>query len=201
MFSLVSALLLAAPLVGTAQQQQLKPNELTTNVAGATTIAAPPKGFNPLTASDQDLEYYGYPPRPNEVDAPKAFARWQKAMAASKLRLMPKLEVTNNFSAPAKMKAGAVPTSGSASSSYNWSGYVNTNGVTKYSTSSFYYIIGDYVVPVATQAYGACTGGDPMYAQHSLGININLWWGIVMFAFGVVMLLLALAAGRNPNKP
>ena len=61
-FSLVSALLIAAPLTSTAQvQQQLKPNELATNVAGVTTIAAPPTGFNPLDASDQDLEFYGYP--------------------------------------------------------------------------------------------------------------------------------------------
>jgi membrane protein implicated in regulation of membrane protease activity len=38
--------------------------------------------------------------------------------------------------------------------------------------------------------YGLLTGGDTMYARHSLGININLWWGLVMLAFGVVMLLL-----------
>ena len=87
MFSLVSALLLAAPLTSAAQQQlqQLKPNELATNLAGVTTIAAPPKGFNPLTASDQDLEYYGFPPRPNEVAAAKALATWQKAMALPRL--------------------------------------------------------------------------------------------------------------------
>jgi hypothetical protein len=163
MFSLVSALLLAAPLAGTAQQQlqQLKPNELATNVAGVTTIAAPPKGFNPLTASDQDLEYYGFPPKPNEIAAPKAFASWQKAMTASKIRVKPVLEVTKNFAGPAKLKAGmsaAAPATGTAASSYNWSGYVNTNGVTKYGSSSFYYIIGDYVVPVARQAYSKCDG-------------------------------------------
>ena len=39
--------------------------------------------------------------------------------------------------------------------------------------------------------YGVATTGDAMYARHSLGININLWWGIVMLAFGSVMLLLA----------
>src|ERR1700742_1393836 len=96
MFSLVSALLITAPLTGTAQLQQLKPNELATNVAGVTTIAAPPKGFHPLTASDQDLEYYGFPPRPNEIAAPKALASWQKAMTASKTRIAPTLEVTKN---------------------------------------------------------------------------------------------------------
>jgi hypothetical protein len=38
--------------------------------------------------------------------------------------------------------------------------------------------------------YGLLTGGDEMYARHSLGLNINLWWGLAMLAFGVVMLLL-----------
>jgi hypothetical protein len=30
-----------------------------------------------------------------------------------------------------------------------------------------------------------------MYTRHSLGINVNLWWGIVMLMFGAGMLLLA----------
>src|SRR5262249_10165473 len=152
MFSLVSALLLAVPLAGTAQQ--LKPNELPTNIPGATTIAAPLEWFNPLRATDQELEYYGYPPRPDQFEHPKAFATWQKAMTASKKRVAPVLEVTANFAGPVKARAGlAAPSGGSAASSYNWSGYVNTNGVTSYGSSSFYYIFGDYVVPVARQAY------------------------------------------------
>jgi len=39
--------------------------------------------------------------------------------------------------------------------------------------------------------YGAATQGDEMYARHSLGINVNLWWGMVMLIFGAGMLLLA----------
>lgn len=39
--------------------------------------------------------------------------------------------------------------------------------------------------------FGLKTGGSQMYARHSLGININLWWGGLMLAFGVVMLLIA----------
>ena len=32
---------------------------------------------------------------------------------------------------------------------------------------------------------------DPaIYEQHSLGVNINLYWGLVQFAFGAFMLLL-----------
>lgn len=39
--------------------------------------------------------------------------------------------------------------------------------------------------------YGAVTNSDAMY-QASLGLNINLVWGGVLFVFGAIMLALAL---------
>jgi hypothetical protein len=40
--------------------------------------------------------------------------------------------------------------------------------------------------------YGLATGsGSDMY-KSSLGININLWWGLVLFLFGAVVLAFAL---------
>ena len=52
--------------------------------------------------------------------------------------------------------------------------------------------------------YGLATGGDaPMY-ERALGVNINLWWGIAMFVFGLVMLALgrrgAKAQGVHPAE-
>jgi hypothetical protein len=38
--------------------------------------------------------------------------------------------------------------------------------------------------------------GDPARYAQSLGVNINLYWGIVMLIFGIVMLVL----GRRGNK-
>ncbi|HVO35733.1 MAG TPA: hypothetical protein VMT21_09225 [Gemmatimonadales bacterium] len=35
-----------------------------------------------------------------------------------------------------------------------------------------------------------------IYAR-SLGINVNLWWGLVLLAFGLVMLAFALRGGRR----
>lgn len=32
--------------------------------------------------------------------------------------------------------------------------------------------------------------------ERSLGINVNLWWGLVLLAFGLVMLMLALRARK-----
>jgi hypothetical protein len=39
---------------------------------------------------------------------------------------------------------------------------------------------------------------DAAIYQRSLGINVNLWWGIVLLAFGAVMLGLALR--RSPRQ-
>lgn len=38
--------------------------------------------------------------------------------------------------------------------------------------------------------YGAATNGSAMYAEHSLGVNMNVSWGAALLAFGLVMLAL-----------
>jgi Peptidase A4 family len=169
--ALTAILFLAAPLAGFAQNtRQLQPNEHALNLPGATTIEAPPAGFDPIAASDEELAYHGFPPRPNPSAQPKAYATWFKAMKASKVRLVPKLEQTAMFHGPAKPGKPANPTAveyhpllatqpGNTAYSSNWSGYVDFSGATSYGSSSFYFLVNDYVVPVAEQAFGACTGG------------------------------------------
>jgi hypothetical protein len=41
---------------------------------------------------------------------------------------------------------------------------------------------------------------DAIYAR-SLGINVNLWWGLVLLGFGLVMLGFAIRAGRRGPTP
>jgi hypothetical protein len=45
--------------------------------------------------------------------------------------------------------------------------------------------------------YGLATTGDPGRYAASLGVNINLWWGLVMLVFGVLLLLAASHARRR----
>jgi hypothetical protein len=45
--------------------------------------------------------------------------------------------------------------------------------------------------------YGLVSDTD-IYAR-SLGINVNLWWGLVLLAFGLAMLGLALRARSAPT--
>ena len=169
--ALAAALVLAAPMAGIAQNtRHLQPNEHALNLPGATTFEAPPADFDPIGASDEELAYYGFPPRPNQFAQAKAYATWFKAMKASKVRIVPRLEQTSIFHGPVKPRKAIDPTAvesnpllstqaRNTSYSSNWSGYVDFSGATSYGSSSFYFLVNDYVVPVAQQAFGACTGG------------------------------------------
>ena len=49
--------------------------------------------------------------------------------------------------------------------------------------------------------YGLFTGTDATLYKPSLGINVNLWWGLVLLAFGGVMLFFALRSRYAKPKP
>lgn len=160
--SLLLALLVATtPLAGFAEQ----PNELPTNLAGITTIAAPPTGFDALRATDADLAYYGFPPRPNDNSGD--YKSWARAMAASQERIVPVLQPTHIFHGPAQKGPSAVA---NTFSSYNWSGYVKLGAAKSYGKPSYSFVYSDATVPTAKQANGKCTGGWD-YASAWVGID------------------------------
>lgn len=45
--------------------------------------------------------------------------------------------------------------------------------------------------------FGFATHGDAALYAKSLGINANLWWGLVLLAFGVTMFLLGRRGQRR----
>ncbi len=45
--------------------------------------------------------------------------------------------------------------------------------------------------------YGVMTANDTAMYARATGVNVNLWWGIVMFVTGVLFLLLAIRGGRT----
>jgi hypothetical protein len=51
------------------------------------------------------------------------------------------------------------------------------------------------IVGIILTAYGLFS--DSAMYQRSLGINVNLWWGLVLLAFGLVMLGFARRATRS----
>jgi hypothetical protein len=47
---------------------------------------------------------------------------------------------------------------------------------------------------------GLVTNSNTEMYRCSLGINVNLWWGLVLFLFGVLMLLFAVIARKAEAK-
>ena len=52
------------------------------------------------------------------------------------------------------------------------------------------------IIGLLLAAFGLLS--DTTIYARSLGINVNLWWGLVLLAFGGFMLGLALRARRQP---
>ena len=49
--------------------------------------------------------------------------------------------------------------------------------------------------------HGAITASDTQMYQRSLGMNVNLGWGILLLIFGILMLVSAkMAAAKKPGK-
>ncbi len=47
--------------------------------------------------------------------------------------------------------------------------------------------------------YGLFTSGDEALYSRSLGVNINLWCGLGMLVFGLIMLVLAWTAKKKAD--
>jgi membrane protein implicated in regulation of membrane protease activity len=47
--------------------------------------------------------------------------------------------------------------------------------------------------------YGLATAGDAAHYAKSLSLNVNLWWGLVMLGFGLLMLMGALRTHRRAS--
>ena len=52
------------------------------------------------------------------------------------------------------------------------------------------------VIGVILAVFGVATSGDAELYARATAVNLNLWWGIVMLAFGACMWGLAVRAGR-----
>ncbi len=129
-----------------------------TKVNGVTAFAAPPKGFNPLTATNRELLSYGLPQAPDKSADAKGYEQWQRAMLALKTTV-------NNVKAKPYTSREMVPTPGVAAASnadgtisvgsYNWSGIGNFNTLKKWNAkTSFDEVVSIWNVPVSNHPFG-----------------------------------------------
>ena len=56
------------------------------------------------------------------------------------------------------------------------------------------------LVGMILSAFGLATNNRPGFYDISLGINVNLWWGLVLLVFGLSMLLLGRRGQRRIEK-
>jgi hypothetical protein len=48
--------------------------------------------------------------------------------------------------------------------------------------------------------WGMRSYGNAVFYAKSMGINVNLWWGLVLMAFGIMMLILGRRGQRRAAK-
>ena len=149
----------------------------TTNIKGVSIFAAPPKGFDPLKATNRELLTYGLPQRPDASDT-RAMAHWERAVLAAKHRAS-----ATGLRAMPFTSRNVMPTPAAASSNldgtvsygtYNWSGIANFNALTKWNVkTSFDEVVSFFNVPAAIPPYGACANGitGPFYEVTWNGID------------------------------
>jgi hypothetical protein len=125
---------------------------------------APPAQFDPLTASQPALDFYGLPPRPDPLTAPGPYGEWLKMVTAPVTRVTPHL-VTGNISFGASVIGVPPPTTQSAATVTTnpaWSGFaiVDSSGPFKVAKTTIY---ADFVVPTLFQPVGTCSSTPYWY--------------------------------------
>ena len=60
--------------------------------------------------------------------------------------------------------------------------------------------IGGLFVVLGSLLAGYGLFSNPAIYQRSLGIDVNLWWGVVLLVFGIAMLALAWRAARRGRQ-
>jgi membrane protein implicated in regulation of membrane protease activity len=54
-----------------------------------------------------------------------------------------------------------------------------------------------FVLGLLIGGYGLVTAGEAALYVKSQSLNVNLWWGLVLLAFGIILLLVALRSQRR----
>ena len=129
--------------------KNLKPNPL------------PPKGFEPLKASNSELVKYGYPARPDEGKHPKHLEKWSSFLARPIQVIAPEFAIIRSGRQPANSTTQGDASANATSS--NWSGAVV---VSPPSGQTFNTVSGSWVVPNAW---------PPLSAWNGTGWNNGSW--------------------------
>lgn len=161
---------------------------IATNIRGVTTFAPTPQSFDALHATDAARAAYGLPPRPDPQAAPDAWRRWARAMSLAARKAQEPLRDMHIAAGPAIHRGGlekAMAGQPAVAATPNWSAIVNglPNVHSWNPISSVSYVVAEFNVPVAQQAFSGtggriCDGGDDIEVS---------WAGIDGFYSGDVL--------------
>jgi len=127
---------------------------------------APPTGFDPVGATNEERAYYGYPPAPDKSHTAE-YAAWTRMVRADKTRITDLTVHATNL----RHNAGrGVQTSNGTATSTSWSGYAvaAADGTYDGTNGPDSVVTGQWMVP----AVGAenCSNG-PFYASQWIGFD------------------------------
>ncbi len=129
----------------------------------------PPSNFNSLTASDAELQEWGFPPRPGAGMAAD-YNRWTRMVTAT--RVIPQLVPTDISLGPARqVKTGGAVGSAIAATSENWSGYAITQKPGTFYSVNDSYVFGEWTVPSVSPPPGFSCGSAHFYAAEWVGFD------------------------------
>jgi hypothetical protein len=160
----IALVAVAALSVGSlaASGQEYETSVSLPGIIGATTYNAVPQGFDPVYASQQQLQEYGFPNRPDPNDT-KAYADWLRAVSVT--RITPQLVPTNRYHLPnQRLTTGVVEGNTAHSTSGNWSGWSLIGG-----SPVFDEVVGLWVVPSVNNQFSSING----YMSEWVGIDGN----------------------------
>jgi hypothetical protein len=135
---------------------------------------SPPAGFQPLTATAQQLAHFGFPPRPDARKDLTGYRFWARMVSLPQERVIPHQQATTLYNRPAIITAQNLRPSkaggATGSKSGNWSGYavVSRGKGTPFQAPNTY-VYGNFTVPVAQEAFGTCAG--QVYSSEWVGID------------------------------
>jgi hypothetical protein len=129
---------------------------IATNIPGVRSYAEPPKGFNALTASDEELATYGFPSRPDKQAHPNEYASWERAMKLARIHWNGELRALPGGGLKIPSGSSLLPevvqpeTSGPKQiQTNNASGVVVTSGQKTFNKNSIGNVIAEITVPIA----------------------------------------------------
>jgi hypothetical protein len=181
-FVVVGVLLLSVSPLANAQSDAVRATYISaanvpTNIPGIYAYAAPPKGFNPVAATDVELATYGFPPRPDKQAEPDEYAVWEQAMKRAKIRWTGQLKLLPSggqrkipAGSPLLVEAVQSQTTGlKQQNNVTASGVVLTNSQKTWnSKTSFDLIYTVVTVPTVQWAINApCIGGGTNGSEYS----------------------------------